>query len=77
MPGKLYMGLDAVSPGTQSSKVKVARAYCEGRKASADGLIEADNPIEDPKSEDSIAWDQGWSDHNSGSVDVALTGCAV
>ena len=77
MPGKLYMGLDALSPGTQSTKEKVARAYCEGRKASADGQLITTNPDSDPKGETFVAWDQGWTDHDTGSVDVSLTGCAV
>lgn len=77
MPGKLYMGLDAISVGTQSMKFKVARAYCEGRKASADGLPDTANPDSDPKGEAFVSWDQGWTDHDTGAVSVKDTGCAV
>lgn len=77
MPGKLYMGLDAISPGTQSNKNQVARAYCEGRKASADGELDTANPDPDSKGETHIAWAQGWTDHDAGFVDVSLTGCAI
>jgi hypothetical protein len=77
MPGKLYMGLDAISVGTQSDKIKVARSYCEGRKASADGELITTNPHSDPKGEAFVSWDQGWTDEDGGLVDVSLTGCAV
>ena len=79
MPGKLTLGLDALSVGTQSGKSKVAKAYCEGRAASAAGALIGTNPnaIEAPKGEAFIAWDQGWTDEDSGSVDVADTGCAI
>ncbi len=77
MPGKLTMGLDALDPGTQSTKSKVAKAYCEGRAASAAGALITTNPDADPKGETFVAWDQGWTDEDSGSVDVSLTGCAI
>ena len=77
MPGKLKLGLDAISPGTQSSKDKVARAYCEGRAASAAGELRTANPDPDPKGETFIAWDQGWEDEDTGAVSVKDTGCAI
>lgn len=79
MPGKLYMGLDALAVGTQSTKDKVARAYCEGRAAADAGELETANPntAQGAKDEAFISWDQGWLDVDGGLVDVSLTGCAV
>ncbi len=73
MPGKLNVGLDALSVGTQSTKSKVAKAYCEGRAANQDGVLQSANPDPDPKGETFISWDQGWQDAN---VFVPPTGCA-
>lgn len=77
MPGKLYMGLDALDPGTQSNKNAVAKAYCEGRAASAAGALITTNPDSDPKGETFVAWDQGWTDEDTGAVAASLTGCAI
>lgn len=79
MPGKLTMGLDSLSVGTQSDKSKVARAYCEGRAAAAAGALISTNPntAQGAKDEAFIAWDQGWVDVDSALVDVSLTGCAI
>ena len=49
---------------TAAFNPRTARAFCEGRKANADGLIFTDNPfttgIED---ENNVAWSQGWLEY--------------
>ena len=64
MPGKLNVGLDALDPGTQSSKSKVAKSYCEGRSAEIAGVLQTANPHvgQGAKDESFIAWDSGWAD---------------
>ena len=77
MPGKQHLGLDSVTPGTQSGKTIVARAYREGRQASADGALIGTNPHTDNKAESFVAWDQGWQDQD-GAVNTAReVGCSV
>ena len=79
MPGKLTLGLDSLSVGTQSDKSKVARAYCEGRAAAAAGALIGTNPNTAQGAKE-VAWssgDQGWFEVDSALVDVSLTGCAI
>jgi hypothetical protein len=71
------MGLDAVLPGTQSGKTATARAYCEGRQASANGALETTNPFPDTKGEYFVAWDQGWVDHDGSLLTAREVGCSV
>lgn len=63
MPGKLNVGLDAVDPGTQSSKSKVAKAFCEGRSAQIAGVLQSENPnaAQGAKDEAFVSWDSGWA----------------
>ena len=77
MPGKIHLGIDSITPGAQSMKTKVARAYCEGRFAESIAAPQVSNPFPDNKSETFIAWDQGWSDHLAGTPSARETGCAV
>ncbi len=56
MPGQLCNGLPKTLPLIQES-----RAFCEGRKAQADGELKATNPHDpngNPVAYDS--WDNGW-----------------
>ena len=76
MPGKLDVGLDAISIGTQSSKSKMAKSYCEGRAAQIGGGSTGDNPHADPKAEAFVSWAEGFNDAFLG-LDVKLTGCAL
>ncbi len=71
------MGLDSIVPGTQSGKTATARAYCEGRQASADGALETANPFPDAKGEYFVAWDQGWVDHDTSALTAREVGCSV
>ena len=78
MPGKQHMGLDSVAVGTQSGKTIVARAYCEGRQASANGALITTNPHSaDTKQENFIAWDQGWVDEDTGANTARSVGCSA
>ena len=77
MAGKAHMGLDSITPGTQSNKTKVSRTYCEGRQASANGALRTTNPFPDNKSETFVAWDQGWGDHDGAVLTARETGCSV
>ena len=75
MPGKLDVGLDALDPGTQSNKSKVAHSHCEGRSANLAGVLQSENPhaAQGNKDEAFISWDSGWGDANTA---VPPTGCA-
>ncbi len=78
MPGKAHLGLDSIEPGTQSNKTMVARAYCEGRQASANGALITTNPHSaDTKQENFIAWDEGWVDHDTSANTAREVGCSV
>ena len=77
MPGKIHLGIDSIAPGAQSMKTKTSRAYCEGRFAESEGVLQAANPFPDNKSETFVAWDQGWQDSLAGTPTARETGCAI
>ena len=77
MPGKAHLGLEAIADGIQSGKTREPRAYCEGRKANADGALITANPHTDTKAEAFISWDQGWLDKDGALNTDREVGCAA
>ena len=62
MAGKFCTGypLDQYAP-------RIAKAFCEGRKASADGALRNTNPFDTTiERENEQAWDNGWVSENGG-----------
>ena len=59
-----------------SFKPRTARAFCEGRKANADGALISDNPFTTARErENRVAWTAGHSSYTTSSTDKEY--CAV
>lgn len=65
MAGKRCNGVSTYYQGN----LRLSKAYCEGRKASADGLLITANPEDGLGTELETVWDQGWNDEDGGVVD--------